>query len=128
MAIQTSKEKIKTIMNQTDAQISVNVNENYIFTTEDKVKILYEEYNGVRKYSGDVLTYFGIFLTLIITLLTCDFKELPFIDASTIKAIFVLATILFGLLCICAVCKWFANKDKLTFEYFLKKLQGEKAK
>ena len=126
MAKQKTKDKIQTIMDRSGSKIAVNVDENYIFTTEDKVKILYEEYNSARKYSGDFLAYFGIFLTLIISLLTCDIKELPFIDAATIKAIFIIATILSLFFCIVVGIKWFVNKDKLKFAYFLKKLQGEK--
>ena len=40
MARQRTKEKIQTIMDRSDSKISVNVEENYIFTTEDKIRIV----------------------------------------------------------------------------------------
>lgn len=125
MAEQTTKDKIKTIMNQTGAQISVNVSENYIFTTEDKIRILYNEYNSARKHSGNFLAFLGIFLSILITLVTCDFKDLPFMNAATVKAIFVMAMLLSLGYCVHVGIQWKRNKDKLTFDYFFKKLQGE---
>ena len=78
-------------MDRSDSKIAVNVDENYIFTTEDKIRILYDEYNSARKYSGDFLAFLGIFLSILITLVTCEFKDLSFMDASTVKALFVMA-------------------------------------
>lgn len=125
MARQRTKEKIQTIMDRSDSNISVNVEENYIFTTEDKIRILYEEYNSARKYSGDFLAYLGIFLSIMISLVTCEFKDIFFIDAATIKAIFIIALLLSLIGCISVGISWYRNKDKLTFNYFIKKLQGE---
>ena len=126
MAKQKTKEKIQTIMDRSDSKIAVNVDENYIFTTEDKIRILYDEYNSARKYSGDFLAFLGIFLSILITLVTCEFKDLSFIDASTVKALFVMALIISLGCCVYVGIKWVKNKDKLTFDYFFKKLQGEK--
>lgn len=95
-----NKAEIQTIIERTNANIAVNVEENYIFTTEDKVKILYDEYNSARKYSGDFLALLGIFLSLLISILTCEFKDLPFMNAAVVEAAFFLATIISLFLCI----------------------------
>lgn len=120
-----NKAEIQTIIERTNANIAVNIEENYIFTTEDKVKILYDEYNSARKYSGDFLALLGIFLSLLISILTCEFKDLPFMNAAVVKTAFFLATIISFFLCIYSLVKWIRVRSKLKFDYFIKKLQGE---
>lgn len=121
------KSKIQTVLKRDDASIIANVDENYIFTTEDKIQILYEKYNYARKSSGDFWTCFGIFLTLAITLFTCEFKPFLFIDASTVKAMFILSTFAAFVLCVVFAVGWFKNRKKLKFEYFISHIKGENA-
>ena len=120
-----NKTEIQTIIERTSANIAVNVEENYIFTTEDKVRILYDEYNNARKHSGDFLALLGIFLSLLVSILTCEFKDLPFMSAAVVEAAFNLATIISFFLCVCSGFKWIGARNKLKFDYFIKKLQGE---
>lgn len=119
-------EKILTILNSSDASIATNIDQSYIFTTEDKVRILYDEYNRIRKQSSDTLSWLGIFLTLLITDFTCDFKTIWFLSSDLLKAIFIVATVLFFcLFCYSAKC-WYTNKEKMDYPYFLEKLKGER--
>lgn len=46
-------------------------------------------------------------------------------NAAVVEAAFILATIISFVLCICSRLKWLGAKNKLEFEYFIKKLQGE---
>ena len=122
-----SKARIQTFIGRDDVSVVANIEENYIFTTEDKIQILYEKYNQARKSAGDFWTCFGIFLTLAVTLLTCDFKPFLFIDAPTVKAMFILSTIAVFVLCIFFAIGWFNNRKKLKFEYFISQIKGENA-
>ena len=120
-----NKAKIQTFIGRDDVSVVANIEENYIFTTEDKIQILYEKYNQARKSADDFWTCFGIFLTLAITLFTCDFKPFFFIDAPTVKAMFILSTIVAFILCIVFAVGWFNKRKKLKFEYFISQIKGE---
>lgn len=119
-----NKSKIQTVIEREDVKCSANIEENYIFTTEDKIKILYEDYNKARKSSGDFWTCFSIFLTLVITLFTCDFKAFWFIDESTVRAAFILSAFVSFVLCVCFAIGWFTNRKKLKFSYFIARIKG----
>ena len=123
--VKNHKAKIQTFIGRDDISIVANIEENYIFTTEDKIQILYEKYNQARKSAGDFWTCFGIFLTLAVTLCTCDFKSLLFIDAPTVKAMFILSTIVVFILCVIFAIGWFDNRKKLKFDYFISQIKGE---
>ena len=120
-----NKAKNQTFIGREDVSIVANIEENYIFTTEDKIQILYEKYNQARKSAGDFWTCFGIFLTLAVALLTCDFKPLLFFDAPTVRAMFVLSAIAAFVLCVAFAIGWFKNRKKLKFEYFISQIKGE---
>ena len=60
-----------------------------------------------------------------VAILTCEFKDLPFMNAAVVKAAFFLATIISFFLCIYSLVKWIRVRSKLKFDYFIKKLQGE---
>ena len=120
-----SKAKIQTCIGRDDVSVVANIEENYIFTTEDKIQILYEKYNQARKSTGDFWTCFGIFITLAVTLVTCDFKSFFFVDSSTVRAMFILSTIAAFVSCILFAIGWFNNRKKLKFEYFMSQIKGE---
>ena len=122
-----NKTQIQTVINRNDVSVTANIEENYIFTTEDKIQILYEKYNQARKSAGDFWTCFGIFLTLAITLFTCEFKQVLFIDAPTVRAMFILSTLVAFVLCIVFAVGWFNNRKKLKFKYFISQIKGENA-
>lgn len=83
--------EIKQLLNNLDkSSIVTNVQTTYIITTEDKVRILYEEYSEARKKTDNMFSWFGIFLTLLIADVTCEFKDLYFIKAHTVTAFFYL--------------------------------------
>ena len=117
--------KILTIVNNSDAQISANIEESYIFTTEDKVRILYDEYNAIRKLSSDTMSWLGIFLALLITDLTCSFKTIWIFDSSIIQAVFFVSTVVFFILLARSFYSWMKNRDRLKFSFFIEQLKGE---
>lgn len=122
---QDNAEVIRTIINREGTSISANVEENYIFTTEDKIRILYDEYNDARRVTGEILSRFGVFLTLLIADLTCEFKPVWFLDAPTVKAVFYVMTLIFFASLIVACLSWLDKKEKLSFEFFISQVKGE---
>lgn len=119
-----NKAQIQKFIKREDVSIIANINENCILTTEDKIKILYNEYTEIRKYSGEFWTYLGLFVSLLTSLLTCEFKSIGPISASIIEALYILATALTLILTIYALVKWKQNRNKLSFEYFINQIRG----
>ena len=120
-----NKERIQTFIGRDDVSVVANIQENCILTTEDKIKILYNEYNEARKYSGEFWTFLGLFLSLLISILTCEFKSIFGISESVIEAVFILATFVALIFSICALVNWIRNRKKLTFEYFINQIRGD---
>lgn len=118
------KDQIRTVIGNPIVSVSANVEEKYIITTEDKVKILYNEYNSAKTLSSNTLSWFGIFIALLIADFTCDFKSFWIFDSSTIKAIFYISTVVFLGLSIKSAIIYIRNKDKLSFKFFLNEITG----
>lgn len=119
-------EKIRTIIDSTDIEsLSANIEQNYIFTTEDKVRILYDEYSTASKSSGNIFGWLGIFITLLASDITCQFNSILKIDAATVAAIFYVCTVISFAFLIKSIVNWFKNKEKLSFNFFIKKLKGD---
>lgn len=119
-----NKAKIQAFIKRDDVSVSTNIGENCILTTEDKIKIVYNEYNGIKKYYGEFWTFLSIFITLFTTVLTCEFKSILGLPASVIWAMFILATISALGLTLYALIQWIINHKKLSFEYFISQLKG----
>ena len=119
-------EDIRTAINNLNPAVSVstNIGENYIVTTEDKARILYYEYNEAKKKSSDALALFGIFMTLLVADVTCEFNAFWVFDANTVKAVFYVSTVFFLFLFGRAIFFWKKYKYKLQFDFFIKELQG----
>ncbi len=120
-----NKSKIQTVLNRDDVKFIANVDESYIFTTEDKIKILFNEFNEARKYSGEFWTFLGLFVSFLVSVLTCEFKDVWILSSSVIEAGFILATAITFVLCIVSAVKWMVNRKKLTFDYFINCIRGD---
>ena len=115
---------IQTLINREDVSISANIEEKYIVTTEDKIKLLYIEYNEAKKYSGIFLSVVGIFITIIISLLTCNFHDVSFMHSGTIKGVFIVAAVFGFVACIISAIQWYKNRERLKYTYFIGKIKG----
>ena len=119
-----NKAKIQTFIDRDDVSIVANIEQNCILTTEDKIKILYNEYNEARKYSGEFWTFLSLFLALFTTVLTCDFKPFWVFSESVVEATYVFATATTLALTLVSLVKWIINHKKLSFEYFITQIRG----
>ncbi len=119
-----SKIRIQALLERPDVSVTANIEENYIITTEDKIRILYNEYNEARKYSGEFWTFLGLFVALLTTILTCEFKSILGVSEFVFEAIFILATAIALVLTIWAGIQWGINHQKLTFDHFINQIRG----
>ena len=119
-----NKAKIQTFIGRDDVSVVANIEENCILTTEDKIKIVYNEYSEARIYSGEFWTFLGLFVAFLTSILTCDFKSVLGVSESVIEAVFILATAISLFLTIWALVQWIINHKKLSFEYFISQIRG----
>ena len=122
--IKNSNEIKQLLYNLDENSIVTNVQTTYVITTEDKVRILYDEYSKVRKRTDNMLSWFGVFLTLFITDITCDFKDFYSIHAQTVTAFFYFCTFACAIFLVWRLIYWFKHKHELEFDYFFNKLKG----
>jgi hypothetical protein len=69
-----------------------NLEQSVISVTEDKIRICLMNYLQYLNARGSWITPLGIFLTVIITLLTTDFKDF-YLSKNTWQAIFVISSV-----------------------------------
>ena len=119
-------DKIQPIIGNPIVKVSKNVGQNCIITTEDKVRIIFDDYNNARKASSNALSWLGIFVALFVADLTCTFRQVLFFDASTVRAMFYILTLLFFCFFIKSGTSYLKNKEKLSFEFFIKRIKGER--
>lgn len=118
-----------TFINQPEKTLTYTVSENVetvvINITEDKLKNYLRDYSDISIYSGLVIGFAGIAVTLFITLTTVsEYKEKFTIKPPVWEAIFLICTII---VCVCAVIffiKWWRCKDDLKLENIIKKIKG----
>lgn len=123
---QDAKALITAIMNNSEYPVSANVKTNYIVTTEDKAKLIYRETENARKVTGNTLSWFGAFLSLLIADLTCaQFNGFFGISATIVQAMFYVATVVVFGFFIRSALIWWSNRNKLTIEYFVDSLKGD---
>lgn len=123
--IKSSNEILQLINGLGDNSIVTNVQTTYIVTTEDKVKLLYKEYNEAQEKSNNMFSWFGILVALLIADITCDFKDISFIKAHTVSSFFNFATIICAILFLRSLFYWWKNRKKIEFEFFINQLKGD---
>lgn len=83
-------------------EVHLNVSQEVIVTTEDKLKLCLTEYLGKVECKRAWIAPFGILLSVIVTLVTTTFKN-TVLEAATWKAIFVIVAITSGIWLVCTL-------------------------
>lgn len=120
------KEKIRALIENKDISITANIEEKYVVTTEDKIRILYDKYNTSVRVSSNTLAWLGIFITILITDFTCSFKQIWIIPSEIVAGFFYVSTVFLGVATIRSIYVWSKKKKDLEFAFFLNQLKGDK--
>lgn len=72
------------------SKISENLTTHIITTNEDKLRNILDRYERKVSGKGKAVTYFSVAMTLLISLLTSEFKEFALIPADVWKGLFIL--------------------------------------
>lgn len=109
-----------------NSTITANIEQEYIVTTYDKVKLILIEYEENKKLATSWWTYLGMMLSFLFPLFTAEFQPFWFFSADTIKTIFVLMSVFFGIVTLIAIDKRIKNSEKITIEYCVDKIKNSK--
>lgn len=93
------------------SQVHHNVSQNYIVTTEDKLKLCLMNHQDTLKVKSDWKTPVGIFATLVTVLITADFKNTLGLSAGEWKSIIVFSCIGAGFISIKTLSKAYVMKN-----------------
>lgn len=89
------------------SQFHVNITQEYILTTEDKLKLCLKERLQRLEKRKDWIAPMALIITVLLTLVTCDFKE-RWLSAATWQAIFIVSLVVIAVWFIS--CLRFATK------------------
>ena len=94
-----------------DYTIHQNIDQELIVITEDKLQLILIKYEETKKRLYDWISPLGMFITLLITWGTTDFKDAIGLSKDSWKAIFVIATIAIGVWLVYTLYVRFNQKD-----------------
>lgn len=99
------------------SSLTSNVQQNYIITTYDKLRLALIEYEENRKLSMNWWSYLAMTLSFALPCFSSEFHSFLFLSASQVESFFVIMTILLFGLTIISVIKRFRNRKMITIEY-----------
>lgn len=102
---------------------------NEITVSVDRIKLTLERYRSGKSIVGELVSYFGIILSLVITLLTTSFKDTWIFSAESLNIIFiVLLAVLIFVFCVRFVYFiYLKKKGNISEEWFIDTLQYKSA-
>lgn len=105
-------------------EICENISDNIISITESKARIVYSKYtNGVT--INTILSDLGLTIAFITPIITSDFKSIFGISAEIIKALFVLASIIFIIRFVRSLILFLKSGRRLNEDNFIRELKGQ---
>ena len=83
---------------ETDKGITLhkNVRQHLFIIYEDKIRLALMDFVNSNAKDADWKSPLSVLVTLIIAILTADFKDFPFASSDTIRAMAYMATVYFG--------------------------------
>jgi hypothetical protein len=103
-----------------------NIDQEVLLINTDKVKLLLIEHDKIVRQKMDWLAPFGIFITVLITLLTTNIEKILFgLSRQTWQALFILICIGSGILTLFYALRAIKNCNKGTIVELIEKLKSD---
>lgn len=100
-----------------NSTITTNVEQEYIVTTSDKIKLILIDWEKSKKLATEWWTYFGMTLSFLVPLFTADFKDFLGLNAEFLKALFVFLSVVFGVITLISVIRRLWNHKVITIDH-----------
>lgn len=105
-----------------------NLEQDIIITTGDKVRLILEEFKDNVKAEIDWATPVGIFITILATLVTTDFKKFINIEAYVWKALYIISGIICLIYCAKYIFKAICSRNKCSVQHVINELKNNNKK
>ena len=102
-----------------------NIDQDFIYISEDRLKLKLIEYENCRKKIYDWISPLAIFITLVIALITAEFKSALLLPGAVWNAIFVLLTIAAFIWLMVSLCNIIHN-NKITIDSVIEEIKQKK--
>ena len=118
-------------LNKTTYSAKGQISNENIVTTRDRAALVFHEYVRHREWTTDWLAYLGVFIGLLIPLITSsEFRGLiiagsTILNGATCRAIVLLLCVGAGALSLYCLVRRVVNRRKLTCSYFLEQLKKD---
>lgn len=100
-----------------NSTITTNVEQKYIITTSDKIKLILIDWEKRKKVATEWWSYLGMALSFIIPLFTADFKDFLGFSAEALKALFVFLSAIFSIMTFVALVRRIWNHKMITVDH-----------
>jgi hypothetical protein len=109
-----------------NSSVHTNVGNDFVLISSDKIRICLRDYKIAVKAQSDWLTPLGIFLTLLATLVSADFKKFLGINPDVWKAAFLLGTIFCFIWLIYSGCLAIKSHKSSDIEHVIERMELRK--
>lgn len=115
----------KNVIKKKGTKIFDNTEDNMIYITESKAKLIYNDHIKNTPNIGLFFTILGFFVSFLLALITADFKDFLGFKSYYVQAFFVMITIASAVWCIILLIRWIKNKKKYSVTTFINALKDE---
>lgn len=105
-----------------DSTIATNVEQKYIVTTYDKIKLILIDWEKSKKVATEWWTYLGMTLSFLTPIFTADFKDFLGLSAEFLRSLFIILSLGFGILTVVAVFRRILNRKEISIDSCVSKI------
>jgi len=105
-----------------NSTIATNVEQKYIVTTYDKIKLILIDWEKSKTVATEWWTYLGMTLSFLIPIFTADFKDFLGLSADFLRSLFIILSLGFGVLTIVAIIRRFRNHKEISIDSCVSKI------
>ena len=127
MSTKPNSSTLNTNIESRSLEVIDNTNEIAVKIGLSRARLIYKKFFKTTS-GGTVLSFAGISISCLTTLLTSTFKDISGIDgsAAVLTAIYALLTLAFGIISVIWLCKWIYSLIKLNENAFINELKGSR--
>lgn len=105
-----------------DSTIATNVEQKYIVTTYDKIKLILIDWEKSKKVATEWWTYLGMTLSFLTPIFTAEFKDFLGLSADFLKSLFIILSLVFGILTVVAIFRRILNRKEISIDSCVSKI------
>lgn len=105
-----------------NSTIATNVEQKYIVTTYDKIKLILIDWEKSKTVATEWWTYLGMTLSFLIPIFTADFKDFLGLNADFLRSLFIILSLGFGILTLVAIIRRFRNNKEISIDSCVSKI------